>query len=238
MNLLLLHPEDYTSTDIVELRGRRCQHMMSVQQIQVGDQLRAGDINGLIGTAEVLAVETASVSLQVSLTNQPPAPLPLTVILSLPRPKMLKRIFQTLAAMGAKEIFVINAFRVDKSYWSTPLLSDASIQEHLLLGLEQAGDTLLPQVHLRKRFKPFVEDELPALAAGKRAFIAHPYDAMECPEPCNEATLVAIGPEGGFIPYEVQLMASKGLQAIHLGSRILRVETAVPALLSRLFPIL
>jgi RsmE family RNA methyltransferase len=140
--------------------------------------------------------------------------------------------------MGVKEIYLINAYRVDKSYWSTPVLSESSIREHLILGLEQAGDTQLPKVHLRKRFKPFVEDELPSLVNNKRALIAHPYNATMCPEPSDEETLIAIGPEGGFIPYEVDLMQQQGVQAIHLGERILRVETAVPVLLSRLFPII
>ena len=237
MNLLLLHPEDYVSSQLVEIRDRRFLHMLSVQKVVPGDQLRAGDVNGLIGTAEVLTVDEASMSLCVSLSEPPPAPLPLSVVLALPRPKMLKRTFQTLAAMGAKEIVIVNAYRVDKSYWSTPLLQPSAIREHLLLGLEQAGDTVLPKVHLRKRFKPFVEDELPQLAKGKRALVAHPYNADPCPGASEEETLIVIGPEGGFIPYEVQLMAQQGLQAVHLGARILRVETAVPVLLSRLFPI-
>ena len=39
----------------------------------------------------------------------------------------------------------------------------------------------MPQVHIRKLFKPFVEDELPALLEGKRALVAHP--AWQRPAP-------------------------------------------------------
>lgn len=238
MNLLILEKEDFTSSTEVHIRDRRHRHMLEVQKLKVGDSIRAGELNGRIGSARVDQIDSESVSLSVDLQKEPPNPLPATLLLALPRPKMLKRTFQTLAAMGVKEIYLVNAYRVDKSYWSTPVLSDASIREHLILGLEQAGDTRLPNVHIRKRFKPFVEDELPSLIKGKRSLIAHPYNASLCPEPSNEETLIAIGPEGGFIPYEVDLMEQQGLQAIHLGERILRVETAVPVLLSRLFPVI
>ncbi len=238
MNLLILEKEDFTSSTEVLINDRRHRHMLEVQKLEVGDSIKAGELNGLMGSARVDQIDSKSVTLTVDLHKQPPKPLPATLILALPRPKMLKRTFQTLAAMGVKEIYLINAYRVDKSYWSTPVLSDASIHEHLLLGLEQAGDTQLPNVHIRKRFKPFVEDELPSLAKGKRALIAHPYNASLCPEPSDKETLIAVGPEGGFIPYEVDLMQQQGLEAIHLGERILRVETAVPVLLSRIFPII
>lgn len=238
MNLLLLDPEDFIATSEVELSGRRLKHMLEVQQVEVGSSLRCGLINGDRGIAKVVSLDTTRARLQVEFHSPAPTPLPLTLVLALPRPKMLKRILQTSATLGIKQIYLINALRVDKSYWSTPILHSASVDEHLRLGLEQAGDTLMPEVHLRKRFKPFVEDELPALAANKRALIAHPYDASPCPTPSVDETLVAIGPEGGFIPYEVELMKQQGLDSFHLGERILRVETAVPVIASRLFPLL
>ncbi|MDB2481016.1 16S rRNA (uracil(1498)-N(3))-methyltransferase, partial [Porticoccaceae bacterium] len=41
---------------------------------------------------------------------------------------------------------------------------------------------------------------------------------------------------GGFIPYEIDKLNQVGFESVHLGQRILRVENAVPALVSRLFP--
>ena len=237
MNLLLIEATDYIDTHQVRITGRRLAHIRDVHQIEVGQSLRAGELNGLIGTAELQSIGEQEAIFNLTLSEQAPKVLPATVILAMPRPKMFKRTLQTMAAMGVKEIYLINAYRVDKSYWSTPLLSEISIHEQLTLGLEQAGDTLLPKVHIRKRFKPFIEDELPTLISGKRALIAHPYGAAPCPEASLDETVIAIGPEGGFIPYEVDLMKAQGMTAIHIGQRILRVETAVPVLLSRLFPI-
>ncbi|HSG02917.1 MAG TPA: 16S rRNA (uracil(1498)-N(3))-methyltransferase [Marinobacterium sp.] len=238
MNLLLLDPKDFISETDVQLVGRRLKHMLEVQHITVGDSLRCGLLDKQRGVAKVLELDTNRALLRVELNKPAPLPLPLILVMALPRPKMLKRILQTSATLGIKQIFLINTYRVDKSYWSTPILQPPQITEYLRLGLEQAGDTLMPQVHLRKRFKPFVEDELPALVAGRRALIAHPYDAAPCPAPSSEPTLVAVGPEGGFIPYEVALMQTQGLTPFHLGERILRVETAVPVIASRLFPLI
>ncbi len=240
MNLILLFendfgPNGYHQDALVTLTDRRFQHINQIQKPAVGDQLKVGLLNGKKGRAIVMQLSESAITLSVQLDSPAPAPLPVTLILALPRPKMLKRILQTVACMGVKKIYLINAYRVDKSYWSTPIL--AAADEHLLLGLEQAGDTLMPSIELRKRFKPFVEDELPAIAENTRGLVAHPYDAAPCPPPTNRPTTLAIGPEGGFIPYEIEKLKDAGLEPIHLGERILRVETAVPALLSRLFPI-
>ena len=129
----------------------------------------------------------------------------------------------------------MNTFRVEKSFWQSPWLKPEAIHEQLILGLEQARDTVLPEVILEKRFKPFVEDRLPAMSERMRKLVAHPVTDQICPAGGCEPTVLAIGPEGGFIPYEVERLVEYGFECVHLGPRILRVETAVPVLLSKLF---
>lgn len=237
MNLLLLTAADFVTPTTIELSDRRKDHLLQVHRAQTGDRVRVGLIDGLQGEALITAITEQRICLNVTLDKPSPPALPLTLIIALPRPKMLKRIFQTIATMGVKELILLNSYRVEKSYWQTPWLSEGSIREQLILGLEQGVDTHLPQVRLVKRFKPFVEDELPALCQGKRALVAHPKQAMPCPAASHEDTLLVIGPEGGFIDYEVDKLNQAGCQTIHLGPRILRVETAVPVLLAKLFPV-
>lgn len=236
MNLLLVEDDDFIQPDEVIIRGRRLQHMLHVQQVAVGDQLRAGKLNGLQGQAQLLALSSEQAHLRLTLDQPSPAKLPITLILALPRPKMLKRTLQTIASMGVTHLILVNSYRVEKSFWQTPFLQEQAIREQLILGLEQARDTFLPTVTLEKRFKPFVEDRLPNISPASLRLVAHPGDFQACPRQVEQPVTLAIGPEGGWIPYEVELLQAKaGFTPVHLGPRILRVETAVPVLLSRLF---
>lgn len=235
MNLLLLTSDDFVADSLVKLQGRQLQYVLDVHQAKVGDTLRVGLVSGLMGEGCISALSADSMDMQVSLTEQPPEPLPLTILLALPRPKMLKRSLQHLTALGVKRIVLMNSYRVEKSFWQSPWLSEEKIHEQLVLGLEQSRDTVLPEVIQEKRFKPFVEDRLPEMVKGKRGLVAHPVGGIACPHQIKEDVVLAIGPEGGFIPYELEKLEEAGFDRIHLGSRILRVETAVTAITSKLY---
>ncbi len=94
---------------------------------------------------------------------------------------MLRRVLQTVAAMGVPKVVLVNSYRVEKSFWQTPFLEPEAIREQLILGLEQARDTVLPEIVIEKRFKPFVEDRLPAMTAGTLGLIGHPGDYPAVP---------------------------------------------------------
>ncbi|KAB0546078.1 16S rRNA (uracil(1498)-N(3))-methyltransferase [Pseudomonas argentinensis] len=235
MNLLLLEDGDFVAADRVRLSGRRLIHLNEVHRAENGDTLRVGRLGGQMGRGQLLQLDTKSAELQVAFDQPPPAKLPITLLLALPRPKMLKRVLQSVSAMGVPRLILLNSYRVEKSFWQTPFLEPAAIREQLILGLEQARDTLLPEVIIEKRFKPFVEDRLPQLAAGTLGLTGHPGDYPACPRAVEQPVTLAIGPEGGWIPYEVDKLTEAGLQPVQLGERILRVETAVTALLARLF---
>ncbi|MDX1368601.1 16S rRNA (uracil(1498)-N(3))-methyltransferase [Pseudomonas sp.] len=235
MNLLLLEDGDFVAADRVLLSGRRLKHLHEVHRAAVGDSLRVGRLDGLMGAGQLLRLDAEQAELSIELDQSAPGKLPITLLLALPRPKMLRRILQTISAMGVPRVVLLNSYRVEKSFWQTPFLEPAAIREQLILGLEQARDTVLPEIIIEKRFKPFVEDRLPALAAGSLGLIGHPGAYPPCPRAVDRAVTLAIGPEGGWIPYEVEKLQEAGMQPVQLGERILRVETAVTALLARLF---
>ncbi|MEO8603678.1 MAG: 16S rRNA (uracil(1498)-N(3))-methyltransferase [bacterium] len=234
MNLILLFPGDFVADDRVRFAGRRLEHIAHVQRAAVGDALRIGRLDGPLGQGIVTQLDAGGVEMTVHFDRQPPPPALLRLLLALPRPKALRRVLQCVAAMGVKDVVLLNTWRVEKSFWSSPALSPDALRQELLLGLEQGGDTLLPRFGLEPRFKPFVEDRLPAWSAGTLRLLAHPHAAAACPRGVAEPVTLAVGPEGGFIQYELDALASGGFAAVTLGVRPLRVEYAVAALLGRI----
>lgn len=235
MNLILLLPDDFISEHVARLTGRRLAHMTAVHRVQVGDAVNVGLLGSTMGRAIVTSLTQEAVELEVVLGQAPPSKLPLTLILALPRPKVLNRVIAAAASLGVGRIYLVNAWRVEKSYWKSPRLSEENLLAQRILGLEQAKDTILPELHLRSLLRPFAEEELPSIVQGSLPLVAHPGSPRPCPRAVEGPVSLAIGPEGGFLPAEIDLLGRTGFQAVDLGPRILRVETAVAALAGRLY---
>ena len=236
MNIVLLEPNQITTTDnIWQIENQRqLQHLQQHIQLNCGDTLKVGVRNGQRYLTEVISVSEQQIRIRSIQVEAIPAKLPVHLILALPRPKVLRRIIMDAVTLGVERISLIHSYRVDKSYWQSPFLQQ--LDDYVTLGLEQAGDTIAPEVQLYKRFKPFVEDVLPTFISDQKpAYVAHPYAEQQMPYAIQHSCHLIVGPEGGFIPYEVDLLIKNGCQAMSLGNRILRTETAVSHILGRLF---
>ena len=235
MNCILLDMHELAGDKgLVPLTGRRADHIRDVLRANAGDTLRVGVLNGRIGSARLVSIDKNEAVLDVLLDRPPPPPSLVTLICALPRPKSMRKVVHAATVMGVKNLYFIESWKVDKSYWQTPWLEPGYLRELVILALEQAVDTVLPSIHQKRRFKPFVEDELPAIALGSRVLAAHPGADSTCPRGVDGPTILAIGPEGGFTQYEVESLQARGFQAVSIGERILRVDEAVPAILGRL----
>ncbi|XXF79888.1 16S rRNA (uracil(1498)-N(3))-methyltransferase [Myxococcaceae bacterium GXIMD 01537] len=237
MNLLLLHDEDFQPDGTVRLTGRRAQHAREVLRAEPGEMLRVGRLHGLTGTGEVLENSPGLLHLRPTLTEPPPPRAGVDLLLAIPRPKALKKVLPAVASLGVDRVVLVNAARVEKSYFDSKVLDAAFVQELLVQGLEQARDTRPPEVLVRERFRPFVEDELDALF-GPEALRLLPHPPARQPlraTPVGSAprVVLAIGPDGGWVPFEAELLEAHGFRPFSLGPRILRVETAVPVLLGQ-----
>ena len=234
MNIVLLDPRQTTNEVWSISTQRQVQHLHTHVGVQVGDTLKVGIRGGKRYLTEVVEVSEQRIQVKALHEEAVPKKLPVTLIVALPRPKVLRRLIMDSVTLGVEKIILLHSYRVDKSYWQTPFLQQ--LDQYVTLGLEQAGDTIAPEIQLYKRFKPFVEDILPTwITAERPAYVAHPYAGMTMPNAITHACTLLIGPEGGFIPYEIDLLEKNGCQAVSLGNRILRTETAIPYILGRLF---
>ncbi len=236
MNIILAEAAEIVDGRLT-LTDHRAEHIVRVLRAEIGDRLRIGVINGRRGTGTVALLQQRppiSVTLVLEL-NEPVGEIPpIDLILALPRPIMLKRILSQVTALGVGAIHLINAKRVEKSFWEAGLLEPDEYRVHLRHGLEQAVDTRMPEIRLHPRFRPFIEDAFPPVAGAYRLLVVA--------DPAGDRPLsgvvagnggriaLAVGPEGGWVAFEVEKFRELGFSCCSIGPRILKVDTAVIAL--------
>jgi RsmE family RNA methyltransferase len=241
VNLILVEPGELEG-DTVRLADRRAAHLRAVIGARVGSRVRVGVLGGGTGTAEVLEDDGVAMQLRVAIAEAPRPPLPVELVLAVPRPKVLSRTIEIAAAFAVERIALTNAWRVDKSYLGSPRIAPAALAEAARLGAEQGATTHVPPIAVHRRLMELFDARWPAggaPATSETKLIAHPgapplEDALaEGARRVGPITL-AIGPEGGWIAREVETFVARGFTAVSLGSAILRVEAAVAAALGQL----
>jgi 16S rRNA (uracil1498-N3)-methyltransferase len=236
MNLILCESGEVDASGIVALTGPRAAHVRTVLRAAVGDTVRVGIVDGLRGRGEVLSIDDGTVVLRCGLDGPPPPEPAIDLLLALPRPKVLRRLWAQLAALGVGRILLTNASRVERHYFDTHVLEPSTYRPLLIEGLQQAADTRLPRVSVHKQFRVLVEDDLGQPRDGDLRLVAHPNERGSLPTLARERrprrVLLAIGPEGGWNAFELDLLAGHRFVPIGLGPRILRTDTACIALIA------
>ena len=148
----------------------------------------------------------------------------------------MRRLWAQLAGLGVGRIILTNTERVERHYFDTHILSAATYRPLLIEGLQQARDTRLPLVSVHRQFKILIEDHLDTLFAAGTRVVADPSASTSIDAAVRERQgsrlLVAIGPEGGWNDFERALLEAHGFEAVGMGTRTLRSDTACVALLT------
>jgi RsmE family RNA methyltransferase len=238
VNLLLLHPEDRAKDQRFIVRGRRAAHVAEVLRAEAGKTVRAGLLEGPIGEARVIRVGEMEVELELVLEGEPPERPRVDLVLAIPRPKSLAKLLPEVSALGIDRLILLRTWRVQKPYLTVQLLEPEHYRPLLHEGMMQGRSTREPEVKIEPLFRPFIEDRARELFASSSVrLVAHPTAEISIGEVkiAPEARVaIAIGPEGGFIPYEIEAFAGAGFVPVRLGPRPLRVETACVAALAQI----
>ena len=234
MNRILLRPEQLSSGETAVLSESQSTHVRRVLKLGLNDTLRIGQLNGPIGHGRITQLETKRIHIHCAF-GETPATSKVDLLLAMPRPKVMKRLWPALASIGLGRIVITNAARVERNYFDTQWIDPAFYTPLLIDGLQQSGDTHLPQVQIQMRLKPFIEDDLASEFPDAMRIMGDPYDRDAqhrlCPGP-EQRILVAVGPEGGWDDYECRLLATHHFHTVSLGWRILRSDTACISLLT------
>ena len=234
MNRILFEKAEITD-GIATFGGERAEHVMNVLHGEVGQIIKTGEVDGPIGTSEIL--ETGEViKAKVNHTEKSIEPW-IDIILAPPRPRVMKRLLPQLATMGVGRIVLVGAQKVEKDFWGATLLKEENYRPLLIDGLMQGGTSILPKIECWKSFNRFLREGLSSFATTER-IVAHPYVEKVGEKSwswrMDVKPLLAIGPEGGWTDDEVAKLIENGFRGYSLGSRILRTDTATIALLAQL----
>lgn len=237
MNLLLIEPGSLAPDGTARLTGDPAHHAANVLKANAGDRLRIGLLNGPRGMGTVQRITPDEVILACEFEAEPPPPPAVDLLLALPRPKVMRRLWAQLAALGVGRIFLTNAWKVERMYFDAHAVQPEVYRPLLIEGLQQAQDTRLPEVRVFKQFKIVVEDELPRLCPDGIRLMAAPGPHPDIASalgvwPSGGRVLLAVGPEGGWIPYEEERLLQHGFTPVSMGARTLRTDTACLALLT------
>ena len=236
VNLIIFSPDELRADGVLVLTDYRHEHLRDVCHGEVGKVFRVGELNGRIGTGTVVATDSSKTELAVELGGAVTDPPNVDLVLALPRPQMLKRVLENVAVFGVRRLALIRTVRVERSYFSSPLLQPQVIERHLRIGLEQSMTTALPVVTVFEHFREFLDTELSQMFRDVRVLAEQTAGrALGNLSVVGRAGVAAvIGPEGGLVPSELREFESQGFDPVVLSSRVLRVETAVYALLAQL----
>ena len=236
MNLVLLEESDRVGDRFV-LRDFRAKHIREVLNVDVGQQIRVGLLDGPLGTALIECADDEHVVLNCRFEAETPPRPAFDLVLAVPRPKSLRKLLPEVAAFGVDRIVLLRTWRVAKPFLSASILQSDQYRPLLHEGMMQGRHTREPQVIFEPLFKPFMEDRAAGLFANTPCkVVAHPGAERSIAEQhvgASDRVTAVIGPEGGLLPYEVEAFQALGFTPVTMGPAPLRVETACVALMAQ-----
>ncbi len=229
MNLLLLRRDELDRA--LPAADPRARHLRTVLRRAIGDDFDLGVIDGPRGKGRVTALpEDGSVAFAATLSAEPPPLAPLQLVIGLPRPQTARKILQECTALGVGALHFVATGRAEPGYAQSTLWSSGEWREHLVEGAQQAFCTRLPAVTSGRPLAAVLAD---LHADGLRLALDN-YEAAaglaELALPAAPAAAgLALGPERGWDAGDRAALRAAGFTLVHLGPRVLRLETAAVA---------
>lgn len=227
MNRILLETQE--TRYVLPSRDPRFEHVRGVLRMGPGEVFDVGVPNGPVGRAAIERIEDGELHFTVEWGDRPVLPPDVHLLIGLCRPATVRKILSTAPTLGVRSIHFAATAHSDPAYARSSLWAQGEWRNRLLEGVEQAFDTFVPHVHCHDR----LDAACSALPASAQLLALDVYEGMGR---LSEATIrkanplvLAIGPERGWAPADRIRLREAGFELWHLGSRVMRVETALIA---------
>ena len=227
MNLILLDKE--TTAACWNVEDPRATHVRDILRLEVGESFFVGIENGRIGNAHILDDGPDGMRLEINLQWDPPDPLPLHLLIGLPRPQVARRLLREIPSLGPEQVTIFVAEKSEPSYRQSKLWNTDEWKNLLCEGAGQAFSTHIPAVQHADSLAEAIDALNPN--TGKIAFDLYETEGLfnlGAVEKNHPLTL-AFGPEGGWTANERDFLRRNLFRLLALGARVMRVETAVIA---------
>jgi 16S rRNA (uracil1498-N3)-methyltransferase len=226
--------DELRSGSSVDLPRETGAHLAKVLRARSGDQivLFNGDGREFSGVVEKVQGSRVSASIGAACVIDRESPLQLTLVQCVPRGDRMDFIVQKATELGVVRIVPVlsrrSVVRLDPE-------QVASKQAHwravAVSACEQCGRNRLPQVEAPQPLLKYLGTLPQATAGGNLRLVLEPEHPHLTEHgvrsvPCAE---IAIGPEGGFAPEELEAFDLSAFARVALGPRVLRTETAAIA---------
>ena len=222
----------------IHVTGADVNHIKNVLRMKLGEELWISDGGTKEYRWEIESLGDEEVLLHIIYAQEPDYELPNRIYLfqGLPKADKMELIIQKAVELGAYAIVPVETKRcVVKLDEKKAAKKTARWQQIAESAAKQSKRMLIPKIHEVMSFQDALK------LAEELDIRLIPYELAkgmkETKEILNQirpgqSVGIFIGPEGGFEENEVSQALEKGAQAITLGRRILRTETAGLAILS------
>lgn len=210
----------------IALPEAEAHHASTVMRVQPGDQVTLFDGEGSEANAKVASVSRKAVICDAEAKTYLPRRNQSTIEIAVAMPKgdRSRDLVERLTELGVDRLIPIHCQR---SPWA---ISDGAIQKWnrvMIEACKQCRRNHIMQIASPCQASTYL---IQPTQAGQHRWFAHPGGqqaaTIATPAAANIQYQIAIGPEGGFTDQEAELAIAAGWDAIGLGERIYRIETA------------
>lgn len=215
----------------VALAGEEAHHLVRVLRLRAGDAVELFDGAGAACRGRVVEAgrREAVIALEERVDRPPPLAFELTCAVCPPKGKRAQRLVEELSELGVSGLAPLVLERSQNRLPSTEQIERWALEAAKQCQRDRLLEALPPLD---------LAGLVAAAGAHDLALLADPHQAPPLREALPAApparVLLAIGPEGGFTPGELERLRAAGLHPVRLGRTVLRIETAAAALVAAL----